>query len=264
MHHANVASVMTTPVVRIAPETGFREIVALLTEYDITGVPVVDGDGRPLGIVSEADLLLTLAAQEDQGSLLPPPGFSRTGPGGAVTAVDLMTGPAVCTTPDTSVVAAARLMSRHGVKRLPVLDEDGRVFGMVSRGDLLRVFLREDRVIRREIVEEVLGVVEGVSPAEVGIEVDQGRVVLSGTVPEPHLIPIVLNLCRSVDGVVSVTDRLSAETFGGEPANGESAGDEPSGEPSVGDGPFGGGSVSAGRGVRGGNARGSGAPTPVG
>ncbi|MFF7457238.1 CBS domain-containing protein [Kitasatospora sp. NPDC008115] len=206
---------MTSPVVQVAPQTGFREIVALLAEYDITAVPVVDGDGRPLGIVSEADLLLTLAAQEDQGSHMPPPDLARTGPGGAVTAADLMSGPVVCTTPDASVVAAARLMNKHGVKRLPVLDEDGRVFAMVSRGDLLRIFLREDRVIRREIVEEVLGRVEGVSPAEVGVEVDQGRVVLSGTVPEPHLVAIVLNLCRSVDGVVSVTDRLSADSFGG-------------------------------------------------
>ncbi|WP_245204379.1 CBS domain-containing protein [Kitasatospora sp. RG8] len=201
---------MTSPAVLVAPETGFREIVALLAEYDITGVPVVDEDGRPLGIVSEADLLLTLAAQEDPGSLLPAPELPRSGPGGAVTAADLMTGPAVCTTPGTSVVAAARMMSRHAVKRLPVLDAEGRVSGMVSRGDLLRVFLREDRVIRREIVEEVLGRVEGVSPAEVGVEVDQGRVVLSGTVPEPYLVPIVLNLCRSVDGVVSVTDRLGS------------------------------------------------------
>lgn len=208
VHHANVESVMTSPVVGVAPETGFREIVALLAEYDITGVPVLDADGRPLGIVSEADLLRTLAAQEDPGSLLPAPELPQSGPDGAVTAADLMTGPAVCTTPDVSVVGAARLMSRHGVKRMPVLDDEGRVFGMVSRGDLLRVFLREDRVIRREIVEEVLGRIEGVSPAEVGVEVDQGRVVLSGTVPEPHLVPIVLNLCRSVDGVVSVTDRL--------------------------------------------------------
>ncbi|MGW3077995.1 MULTISPECIES: CBS domain-containing protein [unclassified Kitasatospora] len=201
---------MTSPVVLVSPETGFREIVALLSEYDITGVPVVDPEGRPLGLVSEADLLRTLAAQEDPASLLPAPESAQAGPDGEVTAADLMTAQPVCTTPDTSVVAAARLMSRHGLKRLPVLDEEGRVIGMVSRGDLLRVFLREDAVIRREIVEEVLGRIDGVSPAEIGVEVNQGRVVLSGTVPEPHLVPIVLNLCRSVDGVVSVTDRLAA------------------------------------------------------
>lgn len=210
MRHATVESVMTSPVVRVAPETGFREIVALLTEYDITGVPVVDPDGRPLGVVSEADLLRTLAAQEDPHSLLPAPEPAQAGEDGPVTAADLMTAQPVCTTPGTSVVAAARLMSRHGLKRLPVLDADGRVVGMVSRGDLLRVFLREDVVIRREIVEEVLGRIEGVSPAQVGVEVAQGRVVLSGSVPEPHLVPIVLNLCRSVDSVISVTDRLEA------------------------------------------------------
>ncbi|MEU1283972.1 CBS domain-containing protein [Kitasatospora sp. NPDC005856] len=202
---------MTSPVVLVSPETGFREIVALLSDYDITGVPVVDAETRPLGVVSEADLLRTLAAQEDPASLLPAPESVQAGPDGEVTAADLMTAQPVCTTPDTSVVAAARLMSRHGLKRLPVLDEDGRVIGMVSRGDLLRVFLREDVVIRREIVEEVLGRIDGVSPAQIGVEVNQGRVVLSGTVPEPHLVPIVLNLCRSVDGVVSVTDRLGAE-----------------------------------------------------
>ncbi|MFE7529029.1 CBS domain-containing protein [Kitasatospora sp. NPDC057542] len=201
---------MTSPVVLVSPETGFREIVALLSEYDITGVPVVDPEGRPLGVVSEADLLRTLAAQEDSASLLPAPESAQAGPDGEVTAADLMTAQPVCTVPDTSVVAAARLMSRHGLKRLPVLDEEGRVIGVVSRGDLLRVFLREDMVIRREIVEEVLGRIDGVSPAEVGVEVNQGRVVLSGSVPEPHLVPIVLNLCRSVDGVVSVTDRLGA------------------------------------------------------
>ncbi|MFF7988991.1 CBS domain-containing protein [Kitasatospora xanthocidica] len=210
MRHATVESVMTSPVVLVSPETGFREIVTLLSEYDITGVPVVDPEGRPLGVVSEADLLRTLAAQDDPGSLLPAPESAQAGPDGEVTADDLMTAQPVCTTPGTSVVAAARTMSRHGLKRLPVLDEEGRVVGMVSRGDLLRVFLREDMVIRREIVEEVLGRIEGVSPAEIGVEVTQGRVVLSGTVPEPHLVPIVLNLCRSVDGVVSVTDRLGA------------------------------------------------------
>ncbi len=210
MRHATVESVMTSPVVLVSPETGFREIVALLSEYEITGVPVVDAEGRPLGVVSEADLLRTLAAQEDPASLLPAPESAQAGPDGEVTAADLMTAQPVCTTPDTSVVAAARMMSRHGLKRLPVLDEEGRVVAVVSRGDLLRVFLREDMVIRREIVEEVLGRIDGVSPAEIGVEVNQGRVVLSGTVPEPHLVPIVLNLCRSVDGVVSVTDRLGA------------------------------------------------------
>ncbi|MEV6208945.1 CBS domain-containing protein [Kitasatospora sp. NPDC051914] len=216
MGHRAVESVMTRHVVRVAPETGFREIVAVLAEFDITAVPVVDSADRPVGIVSEADLLRTLAAQDDDD---PPASgtaeaWSAEGPAGAdgaaVTAGELMSGPVVCTTPGASVVAAARLMTGHRVKRLPVVDEDGRLVGMVSRGDLLRVFLREDRLIHREIVEEVLGRVDGVSPARVGVEVVQGRVVLSGVIEPPLLAPLVVRLCRSVDGVVSVTDRTEA------------------------------------------------------
>ncbi|WP_043175898.1 CBS domain-containing protein [Streptomyces sp. NRRL B-24484] len=212
MGHRTVESVMTRDVVRVAPETGFREIVALLAEFDITAVPVVDAEDRPVGIVSEADLLRTLAAQEDDPPTEPEDG-AENGRGGpdavraAVTAAELMTGSVLCTTPGASVVAAARLMTAHGVKRLPVVDADGRLAGLVSRGDLLRVFLREDRLIHREIVEEVLGKVDGVSPALVFVEVVQGRVVLSGTIETPGLAPLVARLCRSVDGVVSVTDR---------------------------------------------------------
>ncbi|MEW1908363.1 CBS domain-containing protein [Kitasatospora sp. NPDC085895] len=223
MGHRTVESVMTRDVVRVAPETGFREIVALLAEFDITAVPVVDAEDRPIGIVSEADLLRTLAAQEDDPATesaadRAPAGTADGGPDGgraAVTAAELMTGSVLCTTPGASVVAAARLMTAHGVKRLPVVDADGRLAGLVSRGDLLRVFLREDRLIHREIVEEVLGKVDGVSPALVGVEVVQGRVVLSGTIETPGLAPLVVRLCRSVDGVVSVTDRTGTGTEGG-------------------------------------------------
>ncbi|MGK4579163.1 CBS domain-containing protein [Kitasatospora sp. HPMI-4] len=206
MEHRSVADVMTHEVVRVAPGMGFRGILALLTEFDITAVPVVDGDDRPVGIVSEADLLRIQAAQADPAGLA----FASAAGDGrqAVTAGELMTSPAICTSPGTSVVAAARLMNRHHVKRLPVVDDDGRLVGMVSRSDLLRVFLRDDHSIRSEIVEDVLAQVTGVSPAEVGVEVDQGRVTLSGTIAAPSLVPIVLHLCRSVDGVVSVTNRL--------------------------------------------------------
>ncbi|GHH59617.1 hypothetical protein GCM10018781_03170 [Kitasatospora indigofera] len=204
--HRTVRDVMTRDVVRVAPATGFRAIVELLQEYGITAVPVVDEDDRPVGIVSEADLLRTQSAQEDPVGLQPPP---AAGPGraGAATAQQLMTSPAVCVEPGSTVVAAARLMSGRHIKRLPVVDEEGRLAGLVSRGDLLKVFLRDDRAIRQDVVEEVLSHVEGVSPAAVGVEVAQGRVVLSGTIAPPYLVPVVLRLCRSVDGVVSVTDR---------------------------------------------------------
>ncbi|MFD0274231.1 CBS domain-containing protein [Kitasatospora sp. NPDC127111] len=213
MRHRTVGELMTREVVRVAPQTGFREIVALLREFDITAVPVVDADGHVVGVVSEADLMRTQAAQEDPSALFPAPAPMAAG---ASTAEELMTRPAVCTAPDASVVAAARLMEHRHVKRLPVVDDEGLLVGMVSRGDLLRVFLRDDQAIRSEIVEEVLGRTEGVSPASVGVQVDQGRVVLSGDVEPPYLGPILVRLCRAVDGVVSVTDRTkSAPAAGG-------------------------------------------------
>ncbi|MFD8595446.1 CBS domain-containing protein [Kitasatospora sp. NPDC059646] len=207
MRHCTVGTVMTRQVVTVSPGTGFREIVALLAEYDITAVPVVDADHRPLGVVSEADLLRTQLAQYDPASLLPAPVHLR---GTGTTAADLMTAPAVCTTPDSTVVAAARLMSRRRVKRLPVVSPaDGRLIGTVSRGDLLRVFLRDDHAIRREIVEDVLTALEGASPSLITVDVSQGEVTLSGTTA-PHCPTAALReLCAAVDGVVSVTDRTT-------------------------------------------------------
>jgi len=200
---------MTAPVVRIESGTGFQEIVALLAEYDITAVPVVDAQGRLAGIVSEADLLRKQASQEDPSAMRPsqrtPDGHDRAR--GAY-ARDLMSSPVVCIGRRSSVVAAARMMESRGVKRLPVVDDEDRLVGIVSRSDLLRVFLRGDEAIHQEIVEDVLNQVSGVSPAAVSVEVNQGRTVLSGTVGRPELVPIIVRLCLAVDGVVSVTERL--------------------------------------------------------
>ncbi|MEV8100685.1 CBS domain-containing protein [Kitasatospora sp. NPDC085879] len=202
MRHRQVADVMTREVVRVPPDTGFREIAATLAVHRISAVPVVDRADRPIGIVSEADLLHTQALQDDPAEMRAAPRRDAD----RATAAELMSAPPVCTTADASVVAAARQMERHGVKRLPVVDTDGRLVGMVSRADLVQVFLRDDRAVEQEIVDEVLCEIEGVDPAAVSVKVDQGRVTLGGTIDPPYLAPIVSRLCRSIDGVVSVTD----------------------------------------------------------
>ncbi|WP_030276333.1 CBS domain-containing protein [Streptomyces sp. NRRL B-24484] len=202
MRHRSVAEVMTREVVAVPPGAGLREIVATLAVHRIGAVPVVDPSDRPIGVVSEADLLHRQAVQDDpdEARTLPLPETD------AATAGELMSAPPVCIAPDASVVAAARRMERHGVKRLPVVDGDGRLIGVVARADLVRVYLRDDRAVRREIVEDVLGAVDGVGPDAVAVEVDQGRVTLRGTIDPPGLARVVRRLCRSVDGVVSVTD----------------------------------------------------------
>lgn len=158
MRHRLVGDLMTTGVVTARPGTPFKEIAQLLACNDVTAVPVLDDQDRPLGLVSEADLLRRQAAGEDPAGVLPPvhlaPKNRQRSDG--TTAAELMTSPAVCARPEWTVVEAARLMDGRRLKRLPVVDEAGRLVGIVSRIDLLRVFLRQDCAIREEIRRDVI------------------------------------------------------------------------------------------------------------
>ncbi len=204
-----VGDLMTHPVVQVQPGTPFSEIVRVLRQYDITAVPVVDGAGRPAGVVSEADLLVKEVDRWEtsrfETSTLWPAARAKSG---AMTAEGLMTQPAVCARPEWSVVHAAHTMYEHRVKRLPVVDATGRLVGVISRTDLLRVFLRGDRAIRAEIIEEVIAHTLHEPPSAVDVQVDSGRVTLSGSVEDEEAVPLLVRLCRGVDGVVEVDNRL--------------------------------------------------------
>ncbi|MEU3467337.1 CBS domain-containing protein [Streptomyces sp. NPDC006687] len=191
MRHHSVVDLMTPSAVTVRRATAFKEIARLLKEFDITAMPVIDEAGHPVGVVSEADLL------------------RRRPAGGAATAEELMTSPAVTARPEWSVVRAARVMQRHRVKRLPVVDQEGRLVGILSRSDLIQLFLRRDHAIQEEILEDVLTRTLHLAPSAITVEVDDGLVTLSGTVPQPGLLPVVVRLCQSVDGVVDVDNRLT-------------------------------------------------------
>ncbi|WP_328404232.1 CBS domain-containing protein [Streptomyces sp. NBC_00390] len=214
MHHRTVAELMTREVVRARRDLPFKEIVKLLADNDVTAVPVVDDLERPMGVVSEADLLRKSADQADPSGRTPVPhleAWERAKAEGA-RAEELMSAPAVCARPEWSVVEAARLMEVHGVKRLPVVDETDRLQGIVSRSDLLRIFLRRDDAIRDEIHRDLLQQTMGLVPSEVTVEVREGQVALGGSVEFKSLIPIIERLCRSVDGVVSVSEHIAYRT----------------------------------------------------
>ncbi|MFF0428137.1 CBS domain-containing protein [Streptomyces sp. NPDC004520] len=191
MRHRSVADLMTPTVVSVLPGSSLKEIARLLDEFDITAVCVVTEANHPLGVVSERDLV---RRQADGG--------------GASTAGELMTSPAVVARPEWSVVRAARVMDRQGVKRLPVVDEEGAVVGVLSRSDLLQLFLRRDRAIQEEIVEDVLTHTLRLPASAVNVEVADGLVTLSGVLPRCGMGPVVMRLCGSVDGVAGVVDRL--------------------------------------------------------
>ncbi len=221
MRQRTVSDLMTHGVIDVGPNATFKDIVKILAEHDITAVPVVDDSNHPLGVVSEADLMRREARQPEPSGRLPyvlkryaPPGgeeADRSEPTGEpLTARTLMTSPTVVAHPEWSVVEAARLMDDRKVKRLPVVDQTNRLIGMLSRADLLRVFLRQDRAIREEITGDILTGTLRISPTDVTVHVVDGCVTLQGDVERKSTIPVLTRLCRSVDGVVSVSAELDA------------------------------------------------------
>ncbi|WP_330294777.1 CBS domain-containing protein [Streptomyces sp. NBC_00503] len=190
MKHAKVGFLMTDEVVSVLGRTPSADVAALLVEHDISGMPVLDADERVLGVISRTDLLA-----RDR-----------------LTAEDLMTAPAVTVHAEQTVTEAARLITRRGVTRLPVIDDEDRLVGIVTRRDLLRVFLRPDHEIHRVLVEDVLADTMGIGADAVSVRVVDGVVTLDGQLPRSSQIPVALRLSGQLDGVVAVVDRLTAHS----------------------------------------------------
>lgn len=208
-----VRDVMTADVVTVHPETPYKQVVELLTKHRVSGLPVVDRMGVVVGVVSEADLLHKeeFAAADDESRPLLETRRRRIARDKARgdTAGELMSTPAITVSPYVRVAEAARIISKRGVKRLPVVDDRGRLVGIVTRADLLTVFLRDDDEIRDEIVDEVIKRTLWEDPNRVRVEVSDGVATLTGQVELDTLVPITANLVAAVPGVVDVVNELS-------------------------------------------------------
>jgi len=212
MRNSTVYDVMTRDVVSILEFTPYKDVVRILLEHDISAVPVVDDRYHVRGVVSEADLI-EKEAQQVEGYPEPWELLTRRGRGAhskawAESAAELMTAPAITARVGTSVAQAARLMRKNGVKRLPVLDEDGVLVGIVSRSDLLKPFLRSDEGIRDAVLEDVLRGSMCVDPQSVDVNVRDGVVTLTGEMENEFVAADTVRLVRDLGGVVSVVDRL--------------------------------------------------------
>ena len=219
-----VSDVMTTSVVTVDRITPYQDIDRVLSEHEISGVPVLKMGRHVVGVVSESDLLSAedktvrqarLAAQSPRRWRLRQPRLV------GLTAGTLMTAPAIIIHPDATIPSAARLMNTHHIRRLPVVDEDGKLVGIVSRRDLLSVFLRPDDDLAHD-VRRVLDELPLTSPADIGVTVRYGVVTLTGvfeSASERHkdLVPVALRLVWDVDGVVDVVNALG-EAGGSAPA----------------------------------------------
>jgi CBS domain-containing protein len=202
---------MTEPVVSVGDDTPYREIVDTLAEHGISAVPVVDSFDRVHGVVSESDLLHKV---EFSDGAVEPRLFegrrrraARTKAAGAV-ARDLMSAPAITAMPDTPIAVAARRMESEQVTRLPVVNELGRLVGIVTRGDLLRVFRRSDAEIRRDVVDEVLRKVLSVEPGTIRVMVHKGVVTIEGRVDRRSAAALAIRVSHTIPGVVGVVDKL--------------------------------------------------------
>ncbi|RDI60495.1 CBS domain-containing protein [Nocardia pseudobrasiliensis] len=215
MKHKRICDVMTRDVISVTTTTPFREVVRTLRDHDVSGVPVLDADGRVVGIVTEADLL---GRQARAGGAVPGRirhlllhgAFARSGV--ARTAADLMSSPVVTVSAPDHLTTAAAALARHDVKRAPVLDVDGRLVGIVSRKDLLSVYLRPDYELVAEIRTEVFTRAMCVPRRAVSVEIVDGVVTLTGEVERQSMIEIITVLTEAVDGVVAVHNRLTART----------------------------------------------------
>ena len=198
--HRTVVDVMTVRVHVAGPLTPFKLLVRLIEENRISAVPIVNQLGMPVGVVSESDLLLkeSLVSKRRQDRVKAE----------AVIAQDLMTQPAITIRADALVAEAARLMQESRVRRLVVVDGRGRIAGIVTRSDLLQVFLRTDEDLRQELVDKIIPAVVPPDTETVEVDVSANVITLTGEVDRRTDVDILGRMARDMDGAVSVVNRL--------------------------------------------------------
>lgn len=207
-----VRDVMTTEVITAPDDASVAQIVTLLSESQISAVPIVDRFDVVLGVVSWTDLRrkIEISAPQDAPRVrwwhraIPPLAQWPEG-----TVVELMSGPPLTIAADASLSAAARMMYHSDVGRLLVVDSDSRLHGIVTRSDLLKIHARLDTVIRDEVMHDVLGRTLMIAPGAVQATVDDGLVTLTGHTTSKTTALAAARLTEAVPGVTDVTDRLA-------------------------------------------------------
>lgn len=188
------ADVMSRPAVTVGPSRSFASCLELMRQRRIYSLPVVMPDGKLVGIVTEGDLIRRL----------------ERGGTKATTAGDIMTRDVATIEPGATLAAAARLMIGRDVRRLPVVDRAGRVIGICCRSDILRMFLRTDEAIRKEIANGLLNELPLLGRGRIKVDVTEGVVHLRGDVETGPLTVLLLRLVAAVPGVVGVESHLQA------------------------------------------------------
>ncbi|MEO3867635.1 CBS domain-containing protein [Nonomuraea sp. B12E4] len=196
-----VKDVMGRVAIAVSADASFADIVAAMKRYAVGAVTVIDADRRPMGVVSEDDLLLKeIDPVRHSVSMFESRRQRREHEkAAAVTASQLMTSPAITVTPRTSVRDAALLMHAKRIKQLPVIDPvTGRVVGTLHQRDVLRVFTRPAAELEADIRAALS------DPGPFSIEIDAGVVTIGGRVQRRSQAIALTEAVRAVEGVVDV------------------------------------------------------------
>ena len=207
-----VKDLMTTDVLTVQTSTLLKDAAALLAQHRISGLPVVDGERRVLGVLSEGDILYKESDTSGRPNLLERLLAPGTRPIelklAARTVGQAMSAPALTIGPRRPVTEAATMMIEEGVNRLPVVDHNERLMGIVTRADLVRAFVRPDEAIEREIREDVIHRILWLEPEQLAITVSGGEVELTGQVETKTDAELIPSFVRRVPGVIGVTSKL--------------------------------------------------------
>lgn len=219
MRQWRVQDVMTTDVITAPDDAPIADLVTLLTERQISAVPIVDDFGVVLGVVSWSDLheMIEISAPPHPPRWWRPWAPPRlTWPEGIATGV--MNGPPRTIGADATLTAAARQMHRDAIGRLLVVDADHRLRGIISRSDLFKIHDRLDAVIRDEVVQHVLLDELRIRPGSVRVTVEEGAVTLTGRTERRTTALAAERLTRLIPGVTAVDNDLTSDVDDTAPA----------------------------------------------
>ncbi|MEU6998178.1 CBS domain-containing protein [Nonomuraea sp. NPDC046570] len=206
-----VSDVMGRVAIAVRQDARFGDIVAAMKRYAVGAVTVVDADHRPIGVVTQDDLLLKETDPvRHRTTIFEGAGIRQEHRKAAATiAGELMTSPAITVTPGTPVRDAARTMHEKKIRQLPVIDPaTGRITGTVHQADLLRVFERPVNELWAEVEETIRDVVR-VDPRTLSIGVDGGIVTIAGQVGSRSQALQLAESVRRLEGVIDVTCELT-------------------------------------------------------